>query len=485
MIRKLVTRLALLVALFSAFVVVDHLDSLVSLDQDIRLDYTIEAVPDEPFQVELRVGGLRGTPEFRILDGWGMLQDQADHIEQVTARDEEGTVLPVVRKSNEGETIWRLESRPRGEILITYRVRPYDPNESPEASFVDTRRLVMLGYSVFLQPTAVRNYEELPITVVLRGPEGWNTWASWPRVGRTFCPATSHDLWSGVAASGDFHSSRMESDGVSVTVLTEYRIQEVVGTTIANRLFPVMQGMHDLFGAPPRGDSLRVLAIYRVRPFEDNMSIMTGNSEEGAFLCLASPDHYVSADALSVLATHECLHFYLGGAIAASPEPPFRNAPDLVWLVEGITEYLTFRVMERAGILSSEDVSAVVRRKEKEYLSHPGWRTTTLADAARRMGDLETYGLVYSKGFLVGKLLDEEMTRRCGEGTFENALRELFRERNFYLTGNAVTRGVARDVFESHCPETALIIDRYAHGTLRLPSLFHDSSDDPRVAATQ
>ena len=48
---------------------------------------------------------------------------------------------------------------------------------------------------------------------------------------------------------------------------------------------------------------------------------------------------------------------------------------------------------------------------------------TALADAARRMEDMEVYSLVYSKGYLVGKLLDWELTRRCGPGTLEAVIR--------------------------------------------------------------
>jgi predicted metalloprotease with PDZ domain len=191
---------------------------------------------------------------------------------------------------------------------------------------------------------------------------------------------------------------------------------------------------------------------------------MTGNSEEGSFLCLASPDRYNNADPLTVLATHECLHFYLGGAIAASPEPPFRNSPDLIWLMEGITEYLTFKLLGNAGVLSPRDLSEIRVRKEKEFLDSPGASRYSLADAARRMGNLDIYSLVYSRGYLVGSLLDQGMTEHCGPGTFEAALRELFEEFSYYRTGEVVTPEMVREVFVSHCEIAGELIDRYADG---------------------
>jgi predicted metalloprotease with PDZ domain len=261
----------------------------------------------------------------------------------------------------------------------------------------------------------------------------------------------------------------MTAEATSVTVLTEKLLGSTTGLGIANRLFPVLREMHGLFGAPPRGDSLDVLAVFRSQPIRNNLSLMSGNSEEGAFLCLATPDRYRDPDQLTILATHECLHFYLGGAITASPEPPYRNAPELVWLMEGVTEFLTFHLLERAGIISGAEQRRVVARKEKEYLSTRGWSAYTLADAARRMDRMEVYGLVYSKGFLVGRMLEERMREACGPDAFEGALRQLFEEYNAYRGGEAVTPEIVREVFETRCPGTGSWIDRYALGNERLP----------------
>ena len=161
-------------------------------------------------------------------------------------------------------SFWELEDPPPLTVL-RYRVKPYDPDRSPEASFADRRRFVALGYSMFIMPEEVRQFETLPIRVTLDAPEGWPTWASWPGGPGRWMPRTPHDLWSGVAAGGSFHPSRMGNESVAVTVLTESGISGIMGTTIANRLLPVLREMHDLFGASPRGETLRVLALYRTQ----------------------------------------------------------------------------------------------------------------------------------------------------------------------------------------------------------------------------
>ena len=433
-----------------------------------ELDYRVRADPDSGFTVLLTASGLTSRrPSFRMLDGWGLLQDQPSHVEALEVRDAAGNVIPVSVHREDGETRWKLSRSPRGRVTFRYRIRAYDPYVSPEASFVEPKRWVFLGYSVLLIPAGVSSFDPMKIQVELQTADP--CWSSWPGSGRTFAPATLHDLWSGFAAAGNFRSARLAAGAVSVTVLTEERTPSQMGVTIANRLFPGLRGMHALFGAPPRGDSLNVLALYRMQPPNGLLSQVSGSSEERAFLCLATPDRFRDLTGLTVLAAHECLHFYLGGAVSADGEPPFRNSPDLIWLMEGITEYLTYRLLERTGSIPPGEMEQAALRKEEEMnrVAIPGLR---LADAARRMDEPEVYSLVYSRGFLVGRMLEATMESR-EPGSFERALRDLFERHNFYRNGALVTPGLVRSVFEARCPGIGVVIDQYAAGAEPLPGV--------------
>lgn len=445
------------------------------------ISYRVVAEPDSGFAVELRGRGLHGRhPEFRLVDGWGLLQDQASHVRGVRAEDESGRAIGLEQALVDGEARWRLARRPRGEVVLRYRVDSFDPDLSPESSFTSRDRFLLLGYSLFLVPAGVPSFAPAPLDVALIAPKGWPLWASWPGSGRRFRPPTLHDLWSGVAAGGAFRLSRVEAGPVSVSVLTEAPIPDLLGLTVANRLFPGLREMVALFGASPRGDSLAVLAIYRVVSRREPMSMLSGCSEEGAFLCLATPDRFRDVTGLTTVATHECVHFYLGGAVAASGEPPYRNSPELVWLMEGVTEYLTYRLLEDAGSLPPGETERVARRKEREMLAsaEPG---LSLAEAARRMEDPRIYTLVYSRGFLVGRLLDRAMDARA-PGAFSGALRDLFEAHNFYATQETITPEEARAAFEARCPGIGDLLDRFAIGTERLPRIA-DGPEGPNGVA--
>lgn len=208
--------------------------------------------------------------------------------------------------------------------------------------------------------------------------------------------------------------------------------------------------------------------------------MLSGCSEEGAFLCLATRDRFRDPEGLTVLAAHECLHFYLGGAISPDGEPPYRNSPELVWLMEGVTEYLTFRLLEDAGSLPAGATERAARKKEAELAASPEPRIS-LAEAARRMEETSVYTLVYSRGFLVGRLLEERMNARA-PGSFEAALRDLFRGHNFYATRRTVGSDEVRAVFEARCPGIGEVIDRYATGGGTLPPAGNAEDSAPRPA---
>lgn len=440
-------------------------------NSDLELEYRLRIDPGEGILVDMTARGLRGKrPGFQILDGIGLLQDQPGHIEGLTARVG-GVEVPVSSEEHPEVTVWSVDRGRTDDVRLRYRVRPYDPDSSPEASFVGAERAVVLGYSAFLVPSEITDYLPVPIRVTVTAPPGWPVWTSWPPAGTGYAPETSHDLWSGGVMAGDFTETVMETETARVRVLTEGRAG-TPGLSVANRLHPILREMVGLFGAPPRDSVLDVIALYRVVPVRNGRSLMMGSSEENSFFCVATPDRFDDLEQLTALAAHECLHFYLGGALIGRMEAPYNNAPDLIWLIEGVTEYLTYVLMERAGIITPERFEAVHEKKRRLVRELGTAQGLSLAAAARSLTDADTYQLVYSKGFLIARYLDETMAAECGPGSFEASVRDLFESANFYRTHEWITPESVRRVFEARCPGAALLIERYAEGNASVPTMF-------------
>ena len=236
-------------------------------------------------------------------------------------------------------------------------------------------RFVWIGYSVLLTPVNLSARAPASLSIHVRAPGGLGDLGLVAAGGRRL-PAGEPRTTPGAGSPPPATSDRpvLSSDRAAVTVLTEGPASAGLGLHIANRLLPVLREMVALFGAPPRGDRLDVLALYRMAPPDGRRSVVSGTSQESAFLCLATPDRFNDLDGLTALAAHECFHFYIGGAVIASPEPPFQNAPDLIWLMEGVTEYMAFRLMERSGVLTPDGFADVVRRKDAEWRATAGHR---------------------------------------------------------------------------------------------------------------
>jgi predicted metalloprotease with PDZ domain len=437
-------------------------------DQDgVHLEYRVSVFPDEGILVEARASGLV-LPEFQMLEGLGVIQDQPGHVSRVSATTLDGKAIGLHREDRDGKSVWRLDEIPGEGVVIRYRVQPYDPYLSPEATFVDAERGFLLGYSTFLVPIELTDYLPASIRVGVEAPLGWEVWASWPREGTLFVPESVHELWSGGAAVGAYRPIRMQSGLARVTVLTDDNGGGTSGLSVANRLLPVLREAVDLFGRPPRGDRLDVLAVYRTYPPSERRSVMMGVSEENSFFCLATPDRYNKLSDITALAAHECLHFYLGGALVARPELPYNNAPDVIWLIEGVTEYLAYRLMRDVGVLTPAEFDDVAEHKIRKMAALGGRADLSLAAAARLFEDPEVYELVYHRGFLVAELLEREMAV-CGADAFDEALRDLFETADFHRTHDWIDQEQVVEVFRNHCPEAADLIERYAVGNARVP----------------
>lgn len=95
---------------------------------------------------------------------------------------------------------------------------------------------------------------------------------------------------------------------------------------------------------------------------------------------------------------HEILHYYIDTASPAGS-----------WLVEGLTTYLSRKLLFEAGILTELDWICLVRDALKECGNNPLCHTTTLNAATARYWDVRYGNVIYNKGFLLACLIDQEL----------------------------------------------------------------------------
>jgi hypothetical protein len=150
------------------------------------------------------------------------------------------------------------------------------------------------------------------------------------------------------------------------------------------------------------------------------------------FQSLEPADHWERLTQMDLIA-HEIMHYYLD-----------TTEPAGSWLVEGLTTYVTRKLLLETGLYSQDDWLAWVDRAYQECLDNPLCHKTSLATTYRRFWNPRYANVIYNKGFLVACLLDRDLG-----GILPALGRDLFQEKVSY---NDQFR---REEFEAKLPDAA------------------------------
>ena len=99
------------------------------------------------------------------------------------------------------------------------------------------------------------------------------------------------------------------------------------------------------------------------------------------------------------------------------------------WFNEGVTEYITFRLATKLGVLKSDQVLNAFSTPIGNYLSAKGIGEHSLRSAAKTKElKSEHYFLVYHGGFVAGMILDHQIRSRSeGKFTLDDLMRGLYK----------------------------------------------------------
>jgi predicted metalloprotease with PDZ domain len=147
----------------------------------------------------------------------------------------------------------------------------------------------------------------------------------------------------------------------------------------------------------------------------EGMGRESGGMAEGELIVLyADPELGLDdrdPETLRILA-HEHLHRWIGEYASSTPA---RGEGRFKWFQEGVTEYLAFRTLARAGLLDPRDFVFKVNQYIDGYLENPAAFTATADDLERDYWARADYQrLAYQKGFLVAMAADARIQERTG-----------------------------------------------------------------------
>lgn len=254
------------------------------------------------------------------------------------------------------------------------------------------------------------DWPSCPIDVAFDLPEGWSVTAPWPMDGNKATASGPWNLAQNVFVMG---ADQPETRSIGGKELTWLIADELKGARrdIEERLQALPDVYADFWGG---ADWDKYLVVF----FGDYMT--DGGAFQDSFaMRLATPLNDVEKITWSHTLGHEMMHLWNGAG-------PLRGetADETNWLTEGFTDYLTIKLMRKAGFLSDDmlqqRIANILRRYEFARLMSPDVKLFAATKKRR-----ENWFLIYGGGALTALLLDAELSAE-DPNAFRDMMRDLY-----------------------------------------------------------
>jgi predicted metalloprotease with PDZ domain len=400
-----------------------------------------------------------------------LIREYARFVEHLSAATIDGQELEA-RKTRKNR--WRVETEGNDRVVIRYRL--YARKMSVRTNFVGRDLAVIIGAATFLCPVGG---EGLAHDVLLEVPEGMG------------------DSVTGLDAHPDGTPHHYVAESYDVLVDSPLAI----GPTVKRKL-DVAKAPHYLANV---GDgavwdherSARDVAtlvdaqidFWGEVPYEDytfiNMLVEAGGGLEHRNSTLMMTSRWATKKREDYvrwlgLVSHEFFHTWNVKRLRPKVLGPFDYEREVytrsLWVVEGLTSYYDDILLRRAGLLDDEAYLKQLSKQIERVMTTPGRHVQPLAMSSfdawikyyRRHAASKDMGVsYYSKGAVVGFLLDAALRRRTEERvTLDDVLREAYDR----YSGD---EGYTEPEFEALVTELAgesfdPFFERYVHGTAEL-----------------
>jgi hypothetical protein len=242
-------------------------------------------------------------------------------------------------------------------------------------------------------------------------PSGWKATTGWGEPGLTGAAvALDKKNENGVITFGkNTRASFAEADGVRYQVFQNGLDRDITRETLA-----LTQKIYGFYAR-----LLGVIPHKQLRLFIPGTHGVGTNTEHGIRLSVDDPDSIRTVDHKRWLA-HELFHDWLGGLLTES------TGEDMIWFMEGFTEYMAYRTMVDAGLADTDWFSQRLMKFDRSVRGNSANAAAVLGSPAKRIHDSDLEGLAYAKGCLTAFQIDARL-RADRKGSVAEMLRDLLR----------------------------------------------------------
>ena len=214
-------------------------------------------------------------------------------------------------------------------------------------------------------------------------------------------------LRNGVFALGDFRLQRAEIERQAVW----FAMRGTFGfsdATFVERTVALIRAHRDFFA-----DHAAPFMLLTLLPNDQPQGSVGGTAVYRAFAMHASADFTVPGEAYDFLVAHEHLHTWMPGRFGTMTTAPGHDDEALrYWFSEGLTNWLTHRLLLQTGQWSLDDYGRALNRVIEKYEMSPARRRDNAAVQAAFFSDPIVGELAYQRGELLALTWDAALRAR-------------------------------------------------------------------------
>ncbi len=378
-------------------------------------------------QISLQApGSEEGVSTFELQESWAGIRDSHRAVIEVQVFGEDGRRLESFRTGNR---TWEAIHRPRERLLVRYSLRGQGFLESsPNDRFrviLNDDLFHMIGHIGLMQPQHLSSDRACDLSLRWEGFDsaGWKTSSSFgpgpdPLAARTTLGRLQHSLF--VAGKLRIQTRSLQGNAVQTAIYGDdwgFRDSEFADLSLR-----IVELGRDFFDDHSQSYFLIVLL-----PLQTPGS-MGGTALYQSFALWVDRNQSLSRNdwnsvQLKSLLAHELFHNWNGGKL-------LREEPEelVYWFSEGFTDFYARRLLQRAGLISSQQYARSLNELFARYFLSPVREASNERIAVEYWHDPDIKELPYRRGDVIAMLLDHEIRRRSqGRSGLDDLMREVVR----------------------------------------------------------
>ena len=392
---------------------------------DVEIEYrlTIEDPTSHIYTVQIEIQNIEEDTVRLAMPAWSpgaySIRNYARNVQNFEARS--GRRLLEWKKID--KQTWEITKQPDQDVFVTYEV--YSTGLSYSMADVSPPAVYMY----------VLEHKHVPVALRYDKPGSWDIHTGLARRGGAY-RAPDYDVFIDAPAfiGEELKTLEFDSEGVSYRMVFSDPDVEFIEEQVVGDVRSIVEAAVDIFGSAPFDD---YVFLFKVRPNAGSGGLEHLNSTrisvgENDFTSRARYERFL------FVVAHEFFHLWNVKRIRPDVLGPFDYTKEAytnqLWVSEGLTSYYGRLLLLRAGIFVPIEYITSLTAELTLLQESPGrfmmsaeeasWNTWVRSDNSEN--NTISY---YTKGELVGMLLDIEIRARTGnEKTLDDVMRYLMAE---------------------------------------------------------